>query len=100
MIDMTASPNSQFSADPQLIQQINDLLVQGFELSPEQIRPEAQLVADLGLDSLDAVDMLVFIEDKFGIKVDGEKMRGLKTLGDVYALAAEAVSNNSTAKVI
>jgi acyl carrier protein len=75
---------------PQLIQEINQLLVTGFEISPEKLVPSATLIGDLGLDSLDAVDMLVYIEDKFGIKVEGEKLRSLQTLQDVYLLAADA----------
>jgi acyl carrier protein len=75
-----------------LINQVNELMHQGFELPLEKLNAQSTLQGDLGLDSLDAVDMLVYIEDKLSIKVDGEKIRGLKTLGDVYAFAAEAMS--------
>lgn len=75
----------------QLIERVNELMSQGFELPLEKLVPEARLKEDLGLDSLDAVDMLVHIEERLDIKVDGEKIRVLKTLADVYALAADAV---------
>lgn len=77
----------------QLIEQVNELMRQGFELTDDQLVPTATLIGDLGLDSLDAVDMLVFIEDKLGVKVDGERLRSLRTLQDVYALAADAIAN-------
>lgn len=77
--------------NPEIIAQINQLMQQGFELPPEKLVPQASLVADLGLDSLDAVDMLVHLEDKFKVKVDGERIRSLKTLQDVYVLAAESL---------
>jgi acyl carrier protein len=83
--------NSAFPADQALIAQINELMTSGFEIPADRLVPSANLKTDLGLDSLDAVDMLVFIEDKFGIKVDGEKLMSLQTLQDVYSLAAEAV---------
>jgi len=52
--------------------------------------PTATLVGDLGLDSLDAVDMLVYIEETLGVKVEGEKLASVKTLQDVYILAAQS----------
>ncbi len=80
----------------QLIDRVNELMSQGFELPLEKLVPEARLKEDLSLDSLDAVDMLVHIEERLEIKVDGEKIRVLKTLADVYALAADAVHDPST----
>lgn len=77
----------------ELIAQINELMHAGFEIPMEKLVPDATLIGDLGLDSLDAVDMLVHLEDKLKIKVEGEKVRGLKTLADVYAFAAESLAN-------
>lgn len=82
---------TEFQPNPEIIAQINQLMQQGFELPPEKLVPQASLVVDLGLDSLDAVDMLVHLEDKFKVKVDGERIRSLKTLQDVYVLAAESL---------
>ncbi len=82
---------TEIQPNPEIIAQINQLMQQGFELPPEKLVPQASLVADLGLDSLDAVDMLVHLEDKFKVKVDGERIRSLKTLQDVYVLAAESL---------
>ena len=88
-----------FVPDDNLISQINNLMKSGFEIPTEKPIGSANLVNDLGLDSLDAVDMLVFIEDKFGVRVDGEKMRSLQTMQDVYYLAAEAIGKSAN-KVI
>lgn len=77
---------------PELILQINQLMQEGFELPREKLVPQATLIADLGLDSLDAVDMLVHLEDKLKVKVDGERVRSLKTLQDVYIFAAESLN--------
>jgi acyl carrier protein len=88
-----------FVPDDNLVLKINDLMKKGFEIPNEKLTKNAKLVDDLGLDSLDAVDMLVFIEDEFGIKVDGEKMKSLRTMQDVYFLASDAIKK-STNKVI
>lgn len=90
-----SSGASSSSPSAELIAQINDLMHEGFELPMEKLLPEATLIADLGLDSLDAVDMLVHLEDKLKIKVDGEKVRGLKTLSDVYIFAAESIEHSA-----
>lgn len=49
----------------------------------EQIRPESELRAHLGMDSLAALDMLVTIEEKYGIVIAQEKAASFVTLGDV-----------------
>jgi acyl carrier protein len=74
----------------EVIQQVNALMKTGFEIPEEKLVPTATLVGDLGLDSLDAVDMLVYIEETLGVKVEGEKLASVKTLQDVYILAAES----------
>ncbi|MGE4133657.1 MAG: phosphopantetheine-binding protein [Bdellovibrionales bacterium] len=76
---------------PEIVEQVNQLMITGFEIPAEKLVPEATLAVDLGLDSLDAVDMLVYIEETMGIRVEGEKLANVKTLADVYLLAAESV---------
>lgn len=78
-----------------IINQVNRLMQEGFELPAEKLVPTATLMADLGLDSLDAVDMLVHIEEKLGIKVEGDQLMNLRTLQDVYILAQEATLQSS-----
>jgi acyl carrier protein len=55
-------------------------------LPPEQIVPEARLVEDLGLDSLDAVELAIAVERKFEIDVPEEELTKLKTVADMLAL--------------
>ncbi len=77
---------------PEIIQQVNQLMIQSFEIPAEKLSPTATLVGDLGLDSLDSVDMLVYLEETFGIKVEGERLATAKTLADVYQLTSEFLS--------
>jgi acyl carrier protein len=93
----TLTTTSASTPSPELIAQVNDLMASGFELDRAKLVPEARLKDDLSLDSLDAVDMLVHIEEQLNIKVDGEKIRSLRTLADVYVLAADAMANKSDA---
>ncbi len=78
-----------------LIEEINQVMVEGFELDPDQLTPQARIVDDLELDSLDAIDMLVFLEDKIKIKVDAETFRSVKTLDDVYNVVEKVMKESN-----
>ena len=68
-------------------QKVQSIFVEEFELEPEQLVPEATLFDDLGLDSLDAVDMVVALEKEFGVKMkDEESIRSIRTLDDLHQL--------------
>lgn len=77
----------------EIIANINNFLVEEFELEESQLVPEAQLKTDLGIDSLDFVDIIVIIEKNFGFKVKGEEMANVKTLGDFYQYVIDHVNS-------
>ena len=58
-------------------------LIDMFEVAPEQIRPEAQLYQDLDLDSLDAVDLIVKLQELTGRKIPPAQFKSVRTVGDV-----------------
>jgi len=69
----------------EIIKQTNDALKKEFEFKDEQLVPTAQLKDDLCLDSLDAVDMVVVLEQKFGVTLrQGYDLRTIVTLNDLY----------------
>jgi acyl carrier protein len=64
---------------------INHVFEESFEIETERLVPEANIFLDLGLDSLDTVDLVVAIQKKFGVQVrDDERVRSIRTLADVY----------------
>ncbi len=74
------------------------IMAEEFELEPELLQPDATLYEDLGLDSLDAVDMVVALEKAFGMKMtDEEAVRAVRTLGDLFGLVGR-LSNQQAAK--
>ena len=55
-------------------------LIEDLEIDEENIAPEAKLKDDLGIDSLDFVDIVVIVEKNFGFKIKPERCRGVVTL--------------------
>ena len=79
-------------ADKELIEKINNLLIDEFEVERDTISPDAVLKDTLGLDSLDYVDLVVVIESNFGFKVKPEDFVGIITFNDFYEYAAKRVA--------
>lgn len=67
-----------------IIKIINSLLIQEFEIEEKQISPNARLKDDLGLESLDFVDIAVLVKKKFGITLKGKDVASIKTMGNLY----------------
>ena len=66
-----------------ILESIISILAQQFEVSPESISTETNLVDDLGADSLDVVELIMSVEDEFGISVPDEDAAGLTTVGKI-----------------
>lgn len=67
-----------------IINKINAILSEEFEVDIERIIPQENLRQVLNLDSLDYVDLAVFIEKNFSIKVKPEDFTGISTFGDLH----------------
>jgi acyl carrier protein len=73
--------------DEEIIQQTIEVLAEEFELKQEQLKPEATLFDELGLDSLDSVDMVVALEKAFKVKMANDKaIRAVRTVDDLFTL--------------
>ena len=68
----------------EVVEGLNEILIDGFEIESDLLRPEAQLRDDLELDSLDAVDLIVAIEKRFGCRIKEAEARKMRTLNDIY----------------
>ena len=63
-------------------EKVKAFLIDELEVEEEKIAPEALLKEDIGIDSLDFVDIVVIVERTFGFKIKPEEMAGVKTLSD------------------
>jgi acyl carrier protein len=64
-------------------QRIRVLVAEQLGIDPQEVRPEASILDDLGADSLDVVELVMAIEDEFDIEVPDEAAEGIRTIGDV-----------------
>ena len=76
----------------EIFEQLKNVLVKNFELNPEDITLDANIATDLDLDSIDAIDLVVRLQQETGKKVDPESFRQIRTLGDVTAAVVKLVN--------
>ncbi len=71
--------------DQEIVNKINKVFEESFEIEKERLVPQAHIFTDLGLDSLDIVDLVVALQSAFGVKIrNEEKVRDIRTLQDIY----------------
>lgn len=66
-----------------MFETLKDYLVKEFRLNPDDVTMEAELIGDLGINSLELADLILLCEDKFNVMIDDEEIRNFNTVGDV-----------------
>ena len=61
------------------------IIVEQFDVDEALVTPEADMQEDLGIDSLDVVDLIVIISEEFDIEIPDEAVDNIKTVGDIAA---------------
>ena len=70
----------------EIIEKATVVLAEEFEIEQSEITPEASLKDTLGLDSLDLVDVVVLVEQNFGVTLTGPDFVGVTTFANFYDL--------------
>ena len=65
-------------------EKVKAFLIDDLEIEEENIFPEAKLKEDMGIDSLDYVDIVVIVEKNFGFRIQAQEMANVKTLTQFY----------------
>lgn len=66
-----------------MFEQIKDMLVNELSVNADDVTMSAELVADLGVNSLELADLILLCEEKFDIEIGDEDIRNFITVGDV-----------------
>ena len=72
-----------------VFEKISKILCEQLELEESQIAMDSSITEDLGADSLDLVDLLMSLEDQFGLEVPDEDVEKIKTVGDMVRYVEE-----------
>ena len=76
-------------ADKPIDQRVKDIIVEQLGVKPDQVTPEAKFIEDLGADSLDTVELIMALEEEFGVEVPDEQAEKLLNVGDVIKYIEE-----------
>jgi acyl carrier protein len=68
-----------------VIEKVKDVIVEELGVDREEVTLEANLTDDLGADSLDAVELIMALEEEFDITVSDDEAQNLKTVGQIVA---------------
>jgi len=70
---------------------IEDILTHELDAQPDQLTYEARIMEDLGADSLTVIEIIMAVEDRFGLSLTDERWEKVKTVGDLYEALAETL---------
>ena len=74
-------------------EKVKDFMIEDMEIAEEKVHANALLKEDMGIDSLDYVDIIVIVNRVFGFKIKPEEMKDVKTLGDFYDYIEKKIEN-------
>ncbi len=72
-----------------VFEKLKGIICEQLDVEEEKVTMEANILEDLGADSLDVVDLIMSIEDEFDIEVPDEELEAIKTVGDVVRFIEE-----------
>lgn len=70
-------------------EKITEIIVEQLGVKAEEVTPEASFVDDLGADSLDTVELVMALEEEFGIEIPDEDAEKIQTVGDAIKYIEE-----------
>lgn len=72
--------------------QVVEIIIDQLGVEEAQVKPEASFIDDLGADSLDTVELVMALEEKFDVEIPDEDAEKMKTVGDAIKYMSEKAS--------
>lgn len=72
-----------------MFEKVKNMLVNDLQVNADEIKPEAELIADLGINSLELADLILLCEERYGIEVKDDDIHKFITVGDVVSYLEE-----------
>ncbi len=79
----------------EILEGLRDMMVELFEFEREEIQLQAHVVDDLDLDSIDAIDMAVQLQEMTGCKVEESELRSIRTVSDIVDMVYDLLNKKS-----
>jgi len=73
-------------------EKVNDIISEQLGVKKEEIKPESSFIDDLGADSLDTVEVVMALEEEFGIEIPDEDAEKITTVGEAVKYIEEKVN--------
>ena len=75
----------------EILDYVKEVFASDFEIDPADISDDVDIFSELGLDSIDAVDLVVKLQDFSGSKLDPVKFKKVRTVGDMVTAIGEII---------
>ena len=75
-----------------ILTQVRDVIIDKLGVEAEKVLPEARFIEDLGADSLDTVELIMGLEDKFSLEISDEEAEKIRTVGDAISFIQSRVA--------
>lgn len=79
-----------------LFKKLQQILFDNFEIAPERITPDSNLYAELELDSIDAVDLVIQVQELIGKKIGSDEFKAARTVNDVLDVVEKLLAAPQT----
>jgi acyl carrier protein len=78
--------------DPEILERLRTILAETFEVDPARVTPDARLFDELDLDSIDAVDLAIKLQELTGKRIRPEQFKNIRTVGDVIGAVRDLLA--------
>ncbi|MBP3431502.1 MAG: acyl carrier protein [Clostridia bacterium] len=69
-----------------ILEKVKELVAEQLGISKDEVLAESNIIEDLGADSLDVIEMLMTLEEEFGISIPDDQINQIKTVSEIVEL--------------